>query len=146
MNTKGKIPAIELERGEIIIKWFPGFRLEKHAAKQILFAYHPVGCWYITDRRIIYEGKKKSVAAAMLGLPFGGGKDVLVIPYDKVSGVELISYIADKSAIEIKYEDKGAATSEYIGITDLPWRFFKDTKELKEAIEKAINDYRRAFP
>lgn len=89
LDIRPRRPKIPFQEGEFFIKQFTGSKGRPDVTSPVSF-----GRWYLTNRRLIYEGKTEHFdlkRAVVLGPGWTRGEsDVLSYPLDKLKNIEII--------------------------------------------------------
>lgn len=148
MSPKEHPSEVELEDGEFVTRKIKALKVDKSVSKQVLFKgtlEKASGTWYVTNRRLIYEGKKagkKSMAGyvlgGVLGFALGMDKDIVTVRHEQIIDLDIIPYAKIDEVLEVKYRENGHIKSIYIGLP-MYQRLKLNLKTLKEYLERAPN-------
>jgi len=120
----GKPKTVELEKGEILFRKMFGGNLDSSAAKQIL-SYSPdaYGTWFLTNRRVIYEGKKTGGKAIAMSFLLGGfssramlEEDILVARIEDIIDMQIVPYAKLDKALKVTCKDNNNTKVFHIGV------------------------------
>ena len=132
----------ELEEGEFVIKSQKGYKLKESAlVTAFTFGALDIGTWYITNKRLIYEGPKKGkkdlVATAfggLLGKMLAREMETVSVRHDEIESINIRPYGKIDKTLEVTYHDNGKTKSLYIGLPLIDRSKFE---VIKECLEKA---------
>lgn len=113
------LPTMEtvLEKGEELVRFFPGgHRISKFSGS--------MGKWYVTNRRLIYEGEKPGA--------FGSDQDILIFPLKKLVDVKIVEAGRFDKFIEADFKNEGTGKKVQI--------LCRKREDFMNALEKAVSE------
>lgn len=137
---------VKLEEGELVINSIAGFIADESVVKEALMSSSlDRGIWFITNRRLIYEGKKtgkKSVAMSLLfdvlGAYAGMEEEIIVVRHNQIKNLEIVPYAKINKVLKIEYQENNEIKKIYVGLCLMERHKLENLKNDLEKASRAI--------